>query len=57
MDADKREYIAKQARECLECVVMYVHATERLLMFRQVMLFANFYGYGVFLITVITWSH
>lgn len=24
---------------------MYIHAVERMMMFRQIMLFANFYGY------------
>ena len=47
MDAERRKYITKHGRECMEAIVMYVHTVERMMMFRQMMLFANFYGYVV----------
>jgi hypothetical protein len=47
MDNARKEYITKHGKECMESIVMYVHAVERMMMFRQIMLFANFYGYAV----------
>jgi fatty-acid desaturase len=47
MDNARKEYITKHGKECIESIVMYVHAVERMMMFRQIMLFANFYGYAV----------
>jgi hypothetical protein len=48
MDEERRRYITQHGRECMESIVLYVHAVERMMMFRQIMLFANFYGYVVF---------
>lgn len=47
MDEARKSYITKHARECIDSIFLYVHAVERMMMFRQVMLFANFYGFVV----------
>ena len=47
MDKDRKVYITKYGKECIEAIYFYVHAVQRMMMFRQVMLFANFYGYVV----------
>jgi hypothetical protein len=45
MDENRRAYITKHGIKCMESIYLFVLAVERMMMFRQVMLFANFYGY------------
>jgi hypothetical protein len=47
MDEERRAYITKHGKQCMEALCLCVYAVKTMMMFRQVMLFANFYRYVV----------